>query len=50
MSYYTNTQGLYYNSKFDVDKVKEELFTIRNLQNNLTKDLVKLEQLYNIIQ
>jgi hypothetical protein len=36
MSYYTNTQGLYYNSQFDVDKVKQEIFTIRNLQNILT--------------
>jgi hypothetical protein len=44
---YTNTQGLYYNSQFDLDKVKQEIFTIRNLQNSLTEDLKRLKQLYN---
>jgi hypothetical protein len=42
MSYYTNTQGLYYNSQFDLDIVKQEIFTIRNLQNTLTQDLTKI--------
>jgi hypothetical protein len=47
MSYYTNTQGLYYNSQFDVDKVKQEIFTIRNLQNTLTQKLTILDQIYD---
>jgi hypothetical protein len=46
MSYYTNTQGLYFNAQFDLDKVKQEIFTIRNLQNKLTEDLIKLDQIY----
>jgi hypothetical protein len=31
MSCYIKTQGLYYNPQFGVDKVKQEIYTIRNL-------------------
>jgi hypothetical protein len=47
--YYSNTQGLYYNSQFDLDKVKQEIFTIRNSQNTLTQDLIKFI-IFKIIQ
>jgi hypothetical protein len=30
--------------------VKQEIFTIRNLQNTMTQDLSKLEQTYNTVQ
>jgi hypothetical protein len=30
--------------------VKQEIFAIRNLQNSLTKDLIKLEQTYNNVK
>jgi hypothetical protein len=50
MSYYTNTQGLYYNSQFDVDKVKQKIYTIRNLQGDLTEDIRRLHQVYDFDQ
>jgi hypothetical protein len=47
MTYYTNTHGLYYNAQFDLDKVKEEINTIRNLQAELSVNLKKLKQVYD---
>jgi predicted MPP superfamily phosphohydrolase len=48
MIYYTNTHGLYYNSQFDLDKVKQEINTIRNLQKDLTLKLTQLDQVYGV--
>jgi hypothetical protein len=48
MLYSTNTQVLYYNSQFDLDKVKEEIFRIGNLQAELKENLKKkLKQVYD---
>jgi hypothetical protein len=47
MTYYTNTHGLYNNAQFDLDKVKQEINTIRKLQDDLTRDLTILHQVYD---
>jgi hypothetical protein len=41
-----NDNGLYYNSQSDLDEVKQEITTIRNLQKDLTLKLTQLDQVY----
>jgi hypothetical protein len=50
MTYYTNTHGLYYNAQFDLDKVKEEIIRIGNLQNDLKGYLAQIDQTYKNVQ
>jgi hypothetical protein len=47
MTYYTNTHGLYYNSQFNLDKVIQEISKIRDLQDELKGNLIKLKQIYD---
>jgi archaellum component FlaC len=50
MIYYTNIHGLYYNSQFDLDKVKDEINRIRNLQEELKLYLTQITQSYKSVQ